>query len=63
AAMFRLEWLTWWNAFQPAWRKSHIQGTLPGPLDPECPSSHKVCSLHKCGPNSLLTVLIGLKWW
>jgi hypothetical protein len=63
AAAFGLEWLTWWNALQPAWRKSRAQGTLPVPLDPKRPSSHNVRSLHKRGPNGLLTVLIGLKCW
>ncbi|KAF8224555.1 hypothetical protein L208DRAFT_1310719 [Tricholoma matsutake] len=63
ATMFGLEWLTWWNALQPAWRKACTHGTLPVPLDPECPSSCTIHSLHKQGPNSLVMVLLDLKLW
>jgi hypothetical protein len=63
AAAFGLEWLTWWNTLQLAWRKSHVQHTLPVPLDHKCPSSHNVQSFLKCSPNGLFTVLIGLKCW
>ncbi|KAF8226360.1 hypothetical protein L208DRAFT_1302124, partial [Tricholoma matsutake] len=61
--MFGLEWLTWWNALQPAWRKACTHGTLPVLLDPEHPSSHNIQLLHKHSPNSSVTVLIGLKCW
>jgi hypothetical protein len=63
AAAFGLEWLAWWNALQPAWRKVRTHGTLPVALDAKHSSSHNIRSLHKGGPNGLLTVLIGLKWW
>ncbi|KAF8230246.1 hypothetical protein L208DRAFT_1282996 [Tricholoma matsutake] len=61
--MFGLEWLTWWNTLQPAWRKAHTHGTLPVPLDPKHPSTCTIHSLRKQGPNSLVTVLLGLKFW
>ncbi|KAF8221953.1 hypothetical protein L208DRAFT_1325112, partial [Tricholoma matsutake] len=63
ATTFGLEWLTWWNALQPAWRKACTHGTLPVPLDPKRPSTSNIQLLHKGGPNGLLTVLIGLKFW
>jgi hypothetical protein len=48
---------------QPAWRKARTHGTLPVPLDPKRPSTSNIQLLLKGGPNGLLTVLIGLKFW
>ncbi|KAF8228037.1 hypothetical protein L208DRAFT_1048235, partial [Tricholoma matsutake] len=62
-AAFGLEWLVWWNALQPAWRKAQTHGALPVALDPKCPSNHNLWSLCKGGPNGLVTVLISLKYW
>ncbi|KAF8219432.1 hypothetical protein L208DRAFT_1340024 [Tricholoma matsutake] len=60
---FGLEWLVWWNALQPAWRRSCTCGNLPVTLDLEHPSSHNIQSLHKGSPNRLVMVLISLKCW
>ncbi|KAK0477821.1 hypothetical protein IW261DRAFT_1565606 [Armillaria novae-zelandiae] len=55
---FSAEFLAWWNALQPNWRRSET-----GPL----PAANYSRSLHKAlskgGQNGLVTVLIGLMWW
>ncbi|KAK0500753.1 hypothetical protein EDD18DRAFT_1044246, partial [Armillaria luteobubalina] len=57
-ASFSAEFLAWWNALQPDWRRSET-----GPL-PEANYSRSLRkALWKGGPNGLLTVLIGLMWW
>ncbi|KAK0486706.1 hypothetical protein EDD18DRAFT_1082779, partial [Armillaria luteobubalina] len=55
---FSTQFLAWWNALQPVWRRSEM-GDLP-----TANYSHSLNkALWKGGQNGLITVLIGLMWW
>ncbi|KAF9545572.1 hypothetical protein CPC08DRAFT_649322 [Agrocybe pediades] len=60
---FSTSWLAWWNDLQPQWRRSLDNG-LPAPF-PECAVNQNPASMKniKGGPNGLVAVIIGLKWW
>jgi len=47
---------------QPAWRKNSDASGLPVAIDKAKPKQD-VSTLKKCGPNGIVTVIIGLKWW
>ncbi|KAK0493684.1 hypothetical protein EDD18DRAFT_1053314, partial [Armillaria luteobubalina] len=57
-ASFSAEFLAWWNALQPDWRRSETNAL---PVANYSRSLRK--ALWKGGQNGLLTVLIGLMWW
>ncbi|KAF8230985.1 hypothetical protein L208DRAFT_1129942, partial [Tricholoma matsutake] len=58
---FASQWITWWNALQLKWRQATQSGSLP--LLIGLHESHLLPSLQKGGPNRIVTVSIGLKWW
>ncbi|KAF8236840.1 hypothetical protein L208DRAFT_1192229, partial [Tricholoma matsutake] len=58
---FASQWITWWNPLQPKWRQAIQSGSLPLSIRPH--ESRPLPSLQKGGPNGIVTVLIGLKWW
>ncbi|KAH9479049.1 hypothetical protein JR316_0007624 [Psilocybe cubensis] len=56
------EWVTWWNNSQPKWRQSSEAGKLPQCLS-VAGGKDSINVLKKGGPNGLVTVMIGLRWW
>lgn len=58
---FAEQWMAWWSALQPEWRPSKRKGGLPMAFKKN--ESRRLIGLRKGGPNGLVTVLIGLKWW
>lgn len=58
---FANQWMVWWSALQPDWRPSKRRGGLPVAFQKN--ESRRLSGLRKGGPNGLVTVLIGLKWW
>lgn len=45
-----------------AWRKNSDTSGLPVAIDKAKPKQD-VSTLKKCGPNSIVIIIIGLKWW
>ncbi|KAF8327314.1 hypothetical protein F5887DRAFT_924833 [Amanita rubescens] len=62
-AQFAKEWVTWWAALQPKERKGASVESLPVPMSAIPPPGADIRSLRKGGPNGIVTVIIGLKWW
>ena len=62
-AQFAKEWVTWWAALQPKERKGASVECLPVPMSAIPPPGADIRSLRKGGPNGIVTVIIGLKWW
>ncbi|KAF8805009.1 hypothetical protein BYT27DRAFT_7105558 [Phlegmacium glaucopus] len=60
--VFATEWLSWWNAMQPQWRKNSVSDGFPLGLE-VAKGKENIQALHKGGPSGLVTILIGLKWW
>ncbi|KAJ2912130.1 hypothetical protein MD484_g8291, partial [Candolleomyces efflorescens] len=57
---YAVRWIAWWRAMQPACRK--VDGRdLPADVD-ERMKPDMLC-LKKAGPNGLVVLLVGLKWW
>ncbi|KAH9477997.1 hypothetical protein JR316_0010230 [Psilocybe cubensis] len=61
-AKFGDEWVMWWNNSQPKWRQSSEAGKLPRCLS-IAGGKDSINMLKKGGPNGLVTVMIGLRWW
>ncbi|KAH9476125.1 hypothetical protein JR316_0004534 [Psilocybe cubensis] len=59
---FQKSWMTWWNSIQPAWRQTKTPNSLPLSFE-TAKAKDSMASLRKGGPNGLLTVMVGLKWW
>ncbi|EAU92204.1 hypothetical protein CC1G_13019 [Coprinopsis cinerea okayama7 len=59
-AGFAKQWLVWWNAIQPAWRKNEEEWGLPHPIGA---GGRDLSSLKKPGFCGLFSVLVGLRWW
>lgn len=55
---FGLQFLEWWNGFQPSWR--HLPD---GTLSQDVPSGEKWGSVRKGGSAGLYTVIIAISWW
>jgi len=47
---------------QPSWRRNPDASALPLSLE-KATGKQDVCVLKKSGPNGIVTVIIGLKWW
>ncbi|KAM6490381.1 hypothetical protein JOM56_014145, partial [Amanita muscaria] len=62
AMTFAQNWMTWWGALQPEWRKPLQDCSLPQPMSKMTPDDD-ILALRKGGPSGLVTVIIGLKWW
>ena len=59
---FATEWITWWNAIQPEWRRSDKPDCFPLPLS-KAEGSNNLNSLKKTGPCGLALVVFSLAWW
>ncbi|KAJ2913225.1 hypothetical protein MD484_g7189, partial [Candolleomyces efflorescens] len=59
-ADYAVRWLRWWLAMQPASRKREGE-EWPVPWDASMRKD--MLGLKKAGPNGIVVLLVGLKWW
>ncbi|OBZ68738.1 hypothetical protein A0H81_11112 [Grifola frondosa] len=59
ASTFGAQWMAWWMAMQPNWRKT-TETSLPIPVQP---SGGGWGPLRKGGSSGFVLIMVGLAWW